>query len=957
MTHSESVFPPHAPVSRALERELRAKLRSGLQVWLDKEERYSGFVDRLREAEGDGAFVPVVAYRGSFLQMLEDLRGKTADAVQSPPLLVHMPGFNSEEIRATPVLGYYHAGKRYERKLETLVENAAAGLIDPDDIRAYVDGGVTTLEAADAWLAEKLGAQGNQLEALQLPEIWERLAGYKDRAALGEDPEEVRAHLKVRVAMDGTWLEATALDALFDRSTDTGRKFDILGDILLSWAMAVEFVNDLRRPPKMELLAELPGLNAVYVDACRDLARHVRSVPAYQSAYMRVANDFAGKLQAEADDATAADLGDVDTFLFEDDLIMVESLTRLIDGDAGGVLEWANKRREEDSVWLRADRTRSRVWELVRAGARLDAALAEQPEPLKGAYSADEALGSYKRDLWVVDQRHRHLEQKRRLLLSAEMPHFGRVREMLDALRARYHTWGNAAADRFADICVKQGFLPSDDRRQRHIFEQEVRPKVNDSADRLAYVLLDGFRFEMAKELVDRLGTAGLEQRLEARLAELPSITSIGMNLLAPVASGGRMTPVLAKKGSVTKVGGFQLGSYRVKDPETRRRAMSERVKGTNCPLMSLDEVLDSTNLKGSLQGFGLAVVHSVDLDEAGEVGQGTAAFDNILMRVASAIRQLRRAGIQRFVITADHGFLVEPPTETVDASGSFAARYRFDEQGMSGKDAVAVRMSDLGYDDTTLYAVFPRTTRCYAVPGGTRNYVHGGNSLQERVIPVLSLDFRRKSGGGTEASRLTIEGTRQEVPGGGNRVAVRLRRQQGALNFATAETFELTLQPVEDDLELEVTDIRAGAELVSEQTIQVKPGGMYEVDFVVRGANDGRCKVRVVALGRQEQIRPVELESLFRVTGTARGVDDDETPAHEPESESNWAAIEDEGARRVLEFLSKHGSVTEKDATRVLGGGRQFRRFSRQVAQWSEFLAFGIRVESSAAGKRYVKE
>ena len=950
---SESVFPPSAPVSRALERELRRELQGGLQVWLDKEGRYTRFVERLRES---GEPEPVVAYSGSFLRTMMELEGKVT-SVTNRGLLLHMPGFNEDDMRGTPLLAYYHAGKRYRRKLETLIENAAAGKVDPDEIHEYVTNQVTTLEAADAWLADKLGAAGNQLSALTVIEIWERLAGDKPRDALGDNPDAVMTHLQVRVAMDKQWLEQTGLHETFvgpkGAPTPTDEKFAILGDILLSWAMAVEYVDDLRREPVGTLLSELARLHKQYVGDCRTLAAFARSSPDFEATYVRVANDFVGKLSAEVEVATAADLGEVDTFLFEDDRIMTEALERLTSGDdATEVAQWAEGRRPERSIWLRRDAGRARIWTLVRAAARLDACLRSHSAPLSGVHTLDAAIVAYRDELWEVDQAHRHLEQKRRRLLPHIKPRFTQTRAMLDALRARYHAWADEMSEAFSKLCAREGFLAVRERQQREIFEQVVRPNVKDS-DRLAYVLLDAFRFEMARELIEHLGGPSAGTRLEARLAELPSITAVGMNALAPVSDGGKLTPVMKPNGGGLKYAGFQTGTFQVNNPDTRRRAMWKRVESHDCPLLSLDGVLEADNLKATVRGAGLLVVHALDLDAAGEVGQGTAAFDTILMRVVSAIGQLREAGIKRFVITADHGFLLEPPTETIGANGPVAARYRLDRQAQTGSDVVSVSHVDLRYEGEAVHVVFPRTTRCFAVGGEPPNFVHGGNSMQERVIGVLTLDYKRPSGGSGDL--FALQATKVGSDSNVNVVAVELRRQQQALDFASAEKLELTLQPLEPGVELEVVDIRPSGELAGEASVFVEPGGRHEVEFVMRGARDGRTQVRLISIGRSEQIPPVTPDEFFEFIGQKRPPAEPVQPA--PTSTSYWASIEDSKARAVLQHLERYGSITEAEATTMLGGARQFRQFSRNVESWQEYLPFNVRVEAGAAGKRYVKE
>ena len=50
--------------------------------------------------------------------------------------------------------------------------------------------------------------------------------------------------------------------------------------------------------------------------------------------------------------------------------------------------------------------------------------------------------------------------------------------------------------------------------------------------------------------------------------------------------------------------------------------------------------------------------------------------------------------------------------------------------------------------------ALFPRGTLRYRIAGGGAQYVHGGASLQEMVVPVLTYRHRRASAGQPQASR-----------------------------------------------------------------------------------------------------------------------------------------------------------------------------------------------------------
>jgi hypothetical protein len=93
------------PASALLEQELAQEIRrQGIVVWLDRDKSFTTFVDRLTERHAAGTFEhPVVGFRGSYLEMLFALETR-GSGYDRNPLLIHMPGFNEEGMRTTPVL-------------------------------------------------------------------------------------------------------------------------------------------------------------------------------------------------------------------------------------------------------------------------------------------------------------------------------------------------------------------------------------------------------------------------------------------------------------------------------------------------------------------------------------------------------------------------------------------------------------------------------------------------------------------------------------------------------------------------------------------------------------------------------------------------------------------------------------------------------------------------------------
>ena len=171
------------PVSQVLEREVAGELRrQGIVVWLDNADTYRGFVDGLVARSRGGAFPhPVVGFRGSFLELIFELE-PYGSGLDRQPLLIHMPGFTEESIRATPVLELYEPGVRFRKGLDTLIREAAVGRVAPAEVDAFLAKG-PTLEAADAWLTAAASGQPDDLLR-----FLEDVAGRPRRRRCGRSP-------------------------------------------------------------------------------------------------------------------------------------------------------------------------------------------------------------------------------------------------------------------------------------------------------------------------------------------------------------------------------------------------------------------------------------------------------------------------------------------------------------------------------------------------------------------------------------------------------------------------------------------------------------------------------------------------------------------------------------------------------------------------------------------------
>ena len=159
--------------------------------------------------------------------------------------------------------------------------------------------------------------------------------------------------------------------------------------------------------------------------------------------------------------------------------------------------------------------------------------------PALAATSLEVALERYVARGAAVDQAHRALEQRWQAANDPQLPEYDSLRARVQGLRELWHAWADTWARDFGALCQKQGFLPPPALQQRMLFDDVVRPLVHPT-EVTAVFLVDALRFEMAAELqgmIDDLSSTTIE--LRARYAELPTVTAVGMNALAPVSEHG----------------------------------------------------------------------------------------------------------------------------------------------------------------------------------------------------------------------------------------------------------------------------------------------------------------------------------------------------------------------------------------------------------------------------------
>jgi len=948
-------------VSTYLEAEITKRVASqGIVVWLDKEGHYAAFVDALSERHARGEYpYPVCGYRGSFLELMLRLEAY-GSGLDPEPLLIHLPGYGtSSSLLETPLLELYRAGTQYIKALPTLISEAAAGRVTPGELETFLATNLLSLEQADAWLAEDRTERRTGfavlLEARGLPGVIDSLFEKEKknqalRLAIPEDAaEDLAAYFLRHTGMDDAWLVHT-------RGRTTGLRIEEVAEAWASYLLCVEYVTDLAREPTTAPLRRLLDVGKPLKERCLELVKHFRTQ--HPDAYAGMADDTERHLGADKENATAEDLGKIDTFRFEEEKMRRAAIAAAQAGEFKRTLLWA-KQRSGVAFWLDRDPRLRWEWTLLECGAKVAEAAEQAGAPPDEKKNVAEALAYYENNAFRVDRAHRHFEQRVYATPQLSLPSWNEMLVVFDQVRATYRAWANELARSFAKICQRHGALPDESLQQRMIFDRVVLPLANE-AGKVALFMIDAFRFEMAKDLEAAMKETGTTVELSARLAELPTITAVGMNVLAPVNREDKVIPVFTKQGDIE---GFRAGEYTVNSPDKRAKAMGQKIHGPEVPLWKLGDVRTMSEkalekkVKDAPRVF---VVHSLEFDDAGEIGFGPATFETTLQHIREAWLRLSRAGIKSFVFTGDHGFLMQDHTVTEHDYGRRtdpARRYALEDHPRAETGLFSIALKELQYGSAEgKYLILREDTGVFRTTKTGAPFVHGGNSLQERAIPVLVVRRQRERGGSDTVYEIHAEALEDNL--GRRRLKLKLRlapQATGALAFTGSSQVTLGLR-VKDRPDVLVSIVDAeGAAVIHSGLLRVPTKDEWStVYFQLDGQTNERVQVEVFHPDGLEKITPHVVACWFDVAtqGRTAAASDDK-----PRVEQVFVGIEDAGFRSVFEHIERYGTINETEMTHILGNPRKVRTFAREFDELVKRVKFRVRIDTTGTMKCYVKE
>lgn len=283
---------------------------------------------------------------------------------------------------------------------------------------------------------------------------------------------------------------------------------------------------------------------------------------------------------------------------------------------------------------------------------------------------------------------------------------------------------------------------------QAKFFDQHVAPIVKDGRTKAVVIISDGMRYEVAEELASMIrGENRFDASLSAMLGSLPSYTQLGMASLLPHSSlelTEEALPVLAD-GKPTH-------------GTANRDKILQTVNGHAIPAAQV-LAASGSDLRELYKKHQIFYVYHDRIDASGDdaTSERTVfeAAEETLRELLQLVKKWTNANATNILITADHGFLYQdtpleqayyisekPQGEVVTKTNR---RYVLGRSLKPSPAFMTFTSAQAGLEGDIDIQI-PKSIHRIPLPGAGTRYVHGGASLQEIVVPVISVNKKRKS-------------------------------------------------------------------------------------------------------------------------------------------------------------------------------------------------------------------
>lgn len=309
--------------------------------------------------------------------------------------------------------------------------------------------------------------------------------------------------------------------------------------------------------------------------------------------------------------------------------------------------------------------------------------------------------------------------------------------------------WSQAVTNELSDNWTLPGVY-----NQQNFYSNVLVSHISQN-ERAFVIISDALRYEASVELQERLDSEIMGScEMDTMLGVVPSVTKLGMAALLP-----------HQKLQIDNNGDVLIDEKRTSGIDNRKKILQSYHDDSIA--IHFDEIFKMNKVKRrkTFKGKKLIYIYHDTIDAIGDKAatelETFNAVEDAIDQISNLVRIIRNdlSGTHIYV-TADHGFLYQrDELEVTDLmtkenieSMEVKRRYILSHEQKEVSGQQCINLSNIIDHEDPLFAYVPNATIRYRIQGGGANFVHGGASLQEVVVPLIYIRNKRSGQHGAEA-------------------------------------------------------------------------------------------------------------------------------------------------------------------------------------------------------------
>lgn len=356
----------------------------------------------------------------------------------------------------------------------------------------------------------------------------------------------------------------------------------------------------------------------------------------------------------------------------------------------------------------------------------------------------EDYLKAYTEELYFIDSLYRKAIKAYKLIDYSELPPTIPLDDLHMALNNRYEEHTDKLNREWLKCLNQFGFdyanIPVS--KQYDFFKNEIEP-LN---QKVVVFISDALRYEVAHELLSELHSdVKNTAKIKYMMASIPSKTNIGMAQLLP------SDDLVYNNGEITNSSISTEGL-------PNRNMILQKVKSDSLAVQFSEITSNSQEKNREIFKNAVVYIYHDIIDSTGDKRASERRTFDVVPEAIDEIKRLVKSlhatfNVSKVIITADHGFLYndreieDKDLESILDPNPMTTHNRYFITSSQSQQALgySIPLSKTTAFKDDVFVTIPLSVNRYRKQGVGHQFVHGGGSLQEIVVPVIESSRKRE--------------------------------------------------------------------------------------------------------------------------------------------------------------------------------------------------------------------